>query len=283
MVMTDALGTAGLQRGLLSDQIYALIKAMIKDSTLAPGEQLVESQLARQMQVSQAPVRDALKRLAHEGLVSHVRHQGNFVASYSAEEAAQAKVARVELEGLAGRLACGELDPARRAELVGLIAQMHEAAEAEDLARFRELDSTFHRAVIEASGNVYLPRMWDLLEPSLRVMHVLGDPTFTGDWHEVADWHKGLLDTLDAGDEEAASSAPTPPAPSSTDSRSRAVRSSAPGSHPSQESLRHGADLRRDATLLPGWDVPARGRSFAPGSHGWPESLRRGADLRREG
>ncbi|WP_214443714.1 GntR family transcriptional regulator, partial [Mycobacterium tuberculosis] len=54
MVMTDALGTAGLQRGLLSDQIYALIKAMIKDSTLAPGEQLVESQLARQMQVSQA-------------------------------------------------------------------------------------------------------------------------------------------------------------------------------------------------------------------------------------
>ncbi len=157
MVMTDALGTAGLQRGLLSDQIYALIKAMIKDSTLAPGEQLVESQLARQMQVSQAPVRDALKRLAHEGLVSHVRHQGNFVASYSAEEAAQAKVARVELEGLAGRLACGALDPARRAELVGLIAQMHEAAEAEDLARFRELDFTFHRAVIEASGNVYLP------------------------------------------------------------------------------------------------------------------------------
>lgn len=64
MVMTDALGTAGLQRGLLSDQIYALIKAMIKDSTLAPGEQLVESQLARQMQVSQAPVRDALKRLS---------------------------------------------------------------------------------------------------------------------------------------------------------------------------------------------------------------------------
>ncbi len=205
MVMTDALGTAGLQRGLLSDQIYAMIKAMIKESTLAPGEQLVESQLARQLQVSQAPVRDALKRLAHEGLVSHVRHQGNFVASYSAEEAEQAKVARVELEGLAGRLACGALDAARRDELVSLIAQMHQAAESADLARFRELDFTFHRAVIEASGNVYLPRMWDLLEPSLRVMHVLGDPTFTGDWHEVADWHKGLLDVLDAGDVEAAS------------------------------------------------------------------------------
>jgi len=203
--MTDALASTNLQRGLLSDQIYSMIKRMIKESALAPGEQLVESQLARQLQVSQAPVRDALKRLTHEGLVSQVRHLGSFVASYSPEEAAQAKIARIELEALAGRLTCGSLDAERRDVLVSLITQMHAAAEAEDLAVFRELDFVFHRTVIEASGNVYLPRMWDLLEPSLRVMHVLGDPTFTGDWHEVADWHKGLLDVLDAGDADAAS------------------------------------------------------------------------------
>jgi DNA-binding GntR family transcriptional regulator len=203
--MTDALASTTLQRGLLSDQIYSMIKGMIKDSSLAPGEQLVESHLARQQQVSQAPVRDALKRLTHEGLVSQVRHLGSFVASYSPEEAAQAKTARVELEALAGRLACGARDEERRGALSTLIAQMHEAAEAADLSRFRELDFAFHRAVIEASGNVYLPRMWDLLEPSLRVMHVLGDPAFTGDWLEVADWHKGLLDVLDGGDAEAAS------------------------------------------------------------------------------
>lgn len=202
--MTDVMGAAGLQRGLLSDQIYAMIKAMIKDSRLAPGEQLVESQLARQLEVSQAPVRDALKRLAHEGLVSHVRHQGNFVASYSAEEAAQAKVARVELEALAGRLTCGGLDAERRSALEQFIEGMHTAAENSDLARFRELDFAFHRAVIEASGNVYLPKMWDLLEPSLRSMHVLGDPTFTGDWHEVADWHRGLLDVLEGDAPDAA-------------------------------------------------------------------------------
>jgi len=202
--MTDVMGAAGLQRGLLSDQIYAMIKAMIKDSRLAPGEQLVESQLARQLEVSQAPVRDALKRLAHEGLVSHVRHQGNFVASHSAEEAAQAKVARVELEALAGRLTCGRLDAERRGALEQFIEGMHTAAENSDLARFRELDFAFHRAVIEASGNAYLPRMWDLLEPSLRSMHVLGDPTFTGDWHEVADWHRGLLDVLEGDAPDAA-------------------------------------------------------------------------------
>ena len=149
--MTDPLSTlTGLQRGLLSDQIYDLIKNMIKDTTLEPGEQLVESQLARRLQVSQAPVRDALKRLAHEGLVTHVRHQGNFVASYSDEEAEQAKVARAALEGLAGELACGRLEPAVRERLAGLIDQMHAAADARNLPEVRELDFAFHPAVDEA-------------------------------------------------------------------------------------------------------------------------------------
>ena len=72
----------------------------------------------------------------------------------------------------------------------------HAAAAERDLTEFRELDFTFHRAVIEARGNAYLPRMWDIIEPSLRSLHVLGDPEFSGDWHEVAEWHRSLLDHL---------------------------------------------------------------------------------------
>jgi len=203
--VTDALSSVTeLKRGLLSDQIYELLKTMIKEGTLVPGEQLVESQLARRLQVSQAPVRDALKQLAHEGLVTHVRHQGNFVSSYSDEEVAQAKVARAELESIAGRLACGALDAETHQRLEDLIAQMHAAADAKDLGVFRELDFAFHRGVIEASGNVYLPRMWDIIEPSLRALHVLGDPSYPGDWHTVAEWHRSLLAALDAGDPVAA-------------------------------------------------------------------------------
>lgn len=203
--MTDAMSTiTGLERGLLSDQIYDLIKQMIKDSTFSPGEQLVESQLARRLKVSQAPVRDALKQLVHEGLVTHVRHQGNFVAQFSDEEVEQAKVARTMLEGLAGRLTCGHLTPEVRERLESVIDEMHGAADSSNLGHFRELDFVFHRTVIEASGNAHLPRMWDIIEPSLRSMHVLGDPDFTGDWHQVADWHRGLLDVLDGNDADAA-------------------------------------------------------------------------------
>ena len=129
--------------------------------------------------------------------MTHIRHQGNFVASYTDEEAEQAKVARSALEGLAGELACGRLDDDTRARLVALIDRMHDAAVERNLTEFRELDFTFHRTVIEASGNAYLPRMWDIIEPSLRSMHVLGDPKFAGDWHQVADWHRSLLNDAD--------------------------------------------------------------------------------------
>lgn len=203
--MSDPFSDAPeLTRGLLSDQIYVLIKAMIKDAKLNPGEQLIESQLARQLHVSQAPVRDALKRLGHEGLVTHIRHQGNFVATFSDEDVAQAKVARAGLEALAASLATGTLDDTTRARLRRLIDDMHEAAREMQLGDFRELDFAFHRLVIEASGNGYLPRFWDLLEPSLRSMHILGDPEFHGDWSMVAEWHERLLEVLEQDDREAA-------------------------------------------------------------------------------
>ncbi|WP_156252264.1 GntR family transcriptional regulator [Pseudactinotalea terrae] len=201
--MTE-MTTRGLARGLLSDQIYDLVKSMIKDSTLAPGQQLVESQLAREWKVSQAPVRDALKRLAHEGLVTHERNRGNFVAEYTEDEVHQARVARTALESLAGRLVCGNLSEEMRSRLDNTIEKMHAAATERNLSTFRELDFAFHRTVIEASGNPYLPRMWDIIEPSLRATHALGDPEYPGDWHEVADWHWSLLQVLQADDEDAA-------------------------------------------------------------------------------
>jgi DNA-binding GntR family transcriptional regulator len=193
-----------LDRGLLSDRIYELVKAMIKDSTLKPGEQVVESQLARRLSVSQAPVREALKRLTHDGLVTHVRHHGSFVTEFSKREAEHARIARVALEGLAARMAQGRIDETTRASLLAIIDQMHAAADRDDIAAFRELDFEFHKTVVVASANPYLPRMWDILEPSLRSMHVLSDPGFEGDWHEVAEMHRQLLVALDDEDPEAA-------------------------------------------------------------------------------
>ena len=81
---------------------------------------------------------------------------------------------------------------------------MHEAASAGDIAGFRELDLFFHRTVIELSGNVYLPRMWEQIEPSLRSLHVLSDPNFEATGTRSPRSHQGLLGALDGGDPETA-------------------------------------------------------------------------------
>lgn len=193
-----------LQHNLLSDQIYDMIKALIKSGELQPGEQVVESSLAKKMKVSQAPVREALKRLAHDGLVTHIRHHGNFVAKFSKREADHARVARVAVESMAGRIACGRITPETRKNLHAIIDAMHEAVDAHDIGQFRELDFAFHRTVVTDSGNIYLPRLWDTIEPSLRSMHVLSDPAFDGDWHVVADTHRRLIDVLDGDDPQLA-------------------------------------------------------------------------------
>jgi DNA-binding GntR family transcriptional regulator len=185
-----------LDRGLLSDQIYAHIKQMIKTRALEPGQQVVESKLARELGVSQAPVREALKRLVHDGLVTHIPHHGNYVTEFSEQDAQDARMARVALEGMAARIACGNLSDEDVARLRTLIGGMRQAADRGDIGAFREADFAFHRAVIEMSRNVYLPRMWDIVEPNLRSLHVLSDPKFAGSWSDVADLHDGLLDAL---------------------------------------------------------------------------------------
>lgn len=193
-----------LSRGLLSDQIYDWVKSSITNGTLAPDAQLVESRLARELQVSQAPVREALQRLAHEGLVTHRPNRGNFVTSFSTEQSRQARVARAALEQLSGQLACGNVHPEERYQLASIVEDMHDAAAEGDVPTFRELDFLFHRTVIEISGNVHLPRMWDIIEPSLRSLHVLSDPGFSGNWKDVADSHLRLLTVLEDGDPETA-------------------------------------------------------------------------------
>ncbi|WP_127473006.1 GntR family transcriptional regulator [Microbacterium sulfonylureivorans] len=200
----DVAAGLHLERGLLSDQIYVQLKGMIKDGQLNPGEQVVESKLARSFRVSQAPVREALKRLAHDGLITHVPHHGNFVTEFSSQEAEQARVARVALEAIGARITCSRLSEDYRRELLDLIRHMRTAADLGNIGDFRESDFQFHRLVIEASGNAHLPRMWDIVEPSLRSMHVLADPTAVADWHAMADAHQQLLDALDGDDVEEA-------------------------------------------------------------------------------
>jgi DNA-binding transcriptional MocR family regulator len=92
-----------LPRQLLSDHVYALLRGWIVGGELLPGQRLVESEIARKVGTSQAPAREAIKRLAHEGLVISQPHLGTYVASVSPREAQEVRDIRVMFEAYAAR------------------------------------------------------------------------------------------------------------------------------------------------------------------------------------
>jgi DNA-binding GntR family transcriptional regulator len=193
-----------ISRGLLSDQVYDLILASILDGSRAPGSRVVESEIARQLGISQAPVREAVKRLVHAGLVVSVARHGSYVTEISPEEFAIAREMRAVVEAKAAGIAATVIGKGDIARLRSITTRMQQAVEADDWAAFRTLDVEFHRTVILATGLMVLVRMWDTLEPVLISQRAIGDPSYLGDRRRVVAWHIDLVDALLAGEADAA-------------------------------------------------------------------------------
>ena len=201
--MPDAIGQP-LTRVLLSDQVYNRVRGLIIDGALEPGARLVESELARQFGVSQAPVREAVRRLVHEGLADHVPRRGSFVAVVSQEDAHHARAVRVAIEELAARTVAAQPSAEAFQALELQVEAMRQAARQNDVGHFRDADITFHRIVCEVSGNPFLPKVWAVMEPNLRALRVVSDPLFTGDWATMAEDHAALLSSLKSADPDRA-------------------------------------------------------------------------------
>ncbi len=168
---TVGLNEAGdgiVDRSLLSDQVYTRIRGQILDRDLSPGARIVESELARQLGVSQAPVRDALRRLAHEGLVEQFARRGTFVTEVSEDEARQTYAVRAVLEELAAHQFIASAPSGAVDELERFLGEMRAAAAEDDVVALVHADVAFHRTIWESSGNVLLPRMWPMVEANFR-------------------------------------------------------------------------------------------------------------------
>ncbi|MEU6609244.1 GntR family transcriptional regulator [Streptomyces shenzhenensis] len=195
------------RKTLISDRVYDLLRQAIVDGDLEPNERVVESEIARRLGVSQAPVRDAVKQLAREGLLMHVPRRGHFVVEISSQDAEYARQVREPLERLAAQLATEHITDDQLRELDATVERMHAAVAANDVGRFRDADIEFHTLVSQAAGNPFLARMWEVIEPSLRALRAISDPLFEGDWHAMADEHGRLVNLLRAGDTEQAAEA----------------------------------------------------------------------------
>lgn len=191
----------GVDRSLLSDQVYMRLRDQILDRALEPGARIVEYEIARQYGVSQAPVRDALRRLAHEGLVEQFARRGTFVTEVSEAEARQTYEIRAALEPLAAQEFIANAPPEALAALDRLLAEMRAAAARDDVSALVHADAEFHRTVWEGTQNVLLPRIWPMVEANFRRMTAVSNRKLFPNLTVVAESHAPLLDGLRNRDE----------------------------------------------------------------------------------
>ena len=191
--------TAKTSGGLIADRAYADLRDSIVALRLPPGTALREDELMRDLGLGRTPLREAVKRLALEGLVEVRPRSGTYVTDVHAEDIVHIAELRAELEAQAARLAAKRLDSDGRARAAGLDADLEAIEGTTGIAAYMTLDERVHRFVWEAAGNPYLldalERLWAL---SLRIWHLVLHrvPTLPAAVHE----QRALLEALSAGD-----------------------------------------------------------------------------------
>ena len=136
------------------DQAYAAIRRRILDNVFPPGLQVLEGTLAEDLGLSRTPVREALIRLAHEGLVEVIPRHGMRVLPVSPADMREIYVVLTALESAAAELlaqrrpSAAELRP-----LVEATREMTRAVKADDLDAWAAADERFHQRLVELAGN----------------------------------------------------------------------------------------------------------------------------------
>jgi DNA-binding GntR family transcriptional regulator len=200
--MSTVEGFVSLQQAPpLRDQVYDALEGLIINGTLAPGQRLTEGDLAERLGVSRNPVREALNGLSRAGWVELRPRHGAYVRRQTAREGDEFFHVRRMLEIESARLAASRATADTVQSLRELLTDGWDALDEKDQERLLSVNSRFHAAVVELSGNSVLAEMLGLLDKRLRwyfkPVVVLRGPD---SWQE----HTDLVEAIAARDPERA-------------------------------------------------------------------------------
>lgn len=144
----------------LSDRATELLRESIIAGDFQMGERLVEASIARQLQISRGPVREALKQLRAEGLVREEPRRGSFVVTLTVDDIKEIYDLRAAIEARAARLIITNGDTEAIDELRDILRRLRQATEDGDRQLFARLDLSFHENMCLLSGNRRLHRVF---------------------------------------------------------------------------------------------------------------------------
>ena len=181
------------------DAVVEVIRGSILSGQIAPGSPLRESSIARDLGISRAPLREALRILEEEGLVVRIPFRGAFVVEISAQRIAEISALRKVLEPYAIEQGLETLRTTAQPEMARLAGILREAAREKDVPKAIDAHLGLHRQFYEASGNEALLDIWHGWESQLRLF-LAEDLRRFSDPMEMAADHEHLIALIEAGD-----------------------------------------------------------------------------------
>ena len=173
----------------LAEKAYDELIRRITRLDLPPGIVLAEKSLVEELKIGRTPIREALQRLAMEGLVIHRLNRGMFVSEITYSDVQEIYEFRSLIDGHACRLAAQRATPAQAAKLLELHGALVQATKDDDIDTYVQLDREYYSILSEASKNSFLvetiPRIFNL---HLRLWFFIS--VKIGNWHSIAEAHE---------------------------------------------------------------------------------------------
>ena len=185
-------------RPLFLDAIHAIREAILSGQ-LKPGTRLIQADLATQLGISRAPVREAFRKLEEEGLVVTTPYRGTIVAPLTERHIRELSSLRITLEVFAVTLVIERGTPETLPVLRAIVDEMDAAASKGDLTTLVERDLAFHAQVCALSDHALLYQTWATNSQHLRRILSLRN-SMNADLHDIVNLHYPILDAIARSD-----------------------------------------------------------------------------------
>ncbi|MEI6290762.1 MAG: GntR family transcriptional regulator [Chloroflexota bacterium] len=196
-----------LERKSMREEIFDVLHKRIISGNYAPGEWLRQEDISTQLGVSQTPVREALDSLVSSGLAERIPYRGVRVLQLTTEEIVDSYAMRLLLESTAAAASARNRSQDDIVKLYEMLKKTGDLKTLNDMSAQMQINREFHHAIVAASGNVLLTRLYDitshhfpdwmLYEYMFRYPALLV-PSLTKEHEE----HRAIVDSIAAGDAE---------------------------------------------------------------------------------
>ena len=183
-----------------ADQIYGILRRAIVMLEMAPGSPIVEKEVCSAYNVSRTPVREAVQKLAEEGLGNVIPHSGTYVSQISFAGAEEGFLIRraLEVEGVRRAAARADVDPEALAELDRITVEMQQMIANDQLDTYIDADDALHGTVARMSGMTRLWKFVSMAKVDLDRMRQLSAPV-PGHLARVTEQHIQIVEAIRRG------------------------------------------------------------------------------------